>query len=167
MAKKKEESDTTFDFQQTVKGIIAVFITIMIVVIIVMLFAKSLFVANTSSTTSVKTGHLTETEYVSVATTTNEEVAAITTKKKSTTAEEEESEPDVSLPDGLDTSVAGKYVVSSAVYLHPQSNSSSENLMTLPSGAEVEVYGVENYGWYYLEYDGQFGYAYMSYLTKQ
>jgi hypothetical protein len=168
MSKRTEEADNSYDFMQTVKGIIAVFVTLLVVVIIVMLFAKSLFVSQDSKK-NVKTGHLTSTEYVSVATTTNEEevVSKTTTKKKKTTTEEEEEEPDVAIPDGLDTSVAGDYVVASAVYLHPEANSSSSNLATLPTGAQVKVYGSANYGWYYVEYDGQFGYAYGTYFTKQ
>lgn len=166
MARRQEEIENSFDFMQTVKGLIAVLITILVVVVFVMLFAKSLF--DSSSTTPVKTGKLTSQEYTYVPTTTNEEVTATTTqkKKKKTTAEEEE--PSVSLPEGLDTSIAGNYSVTAAVYLHPEPSSSSENLLTLPAGATVKVYGSTNYGWYYLEYDGQYGYAWSSgYLSAQ
>ena len=83
MANRRDENDNSIDFQQTIKGVIAVFITILIVVIVVMLFARSLFVTDSKNAAKVKTGHLTSTEYVSVATTAGEEeVQATTTKKK-------------------------------------------------------------------------------------
>ena len=162
--------ETGFEVASTIKGIIAVFITILIVVVIVMLFAKSLFVTNTEVNKNVKTGHLTETAYVSVdpnATLPNQEevVATETTKKKkkkSTT-----TEASVALPEGLDTSNAGTYVVNDAVYLHPEPNSSSTELVTLNKGDEVKVYGNSNYGWYYLEYKGQMGYAWGTYFTPK
>lgn len=162
--------ETGFEVASTIKGIIAVFITILIVVVIVMLFAKSLFVTNTEVNKNVKTGHLTETAYVSVdpnATLPNQEevVATETTKKKkkkSTT-----TEASVALPEGLDTSNAGTYVVNDAVYLHPEPNSSSAELVTLNKGDEVKVYGNSNYGWYYLEYKGQMGYAWGTYFTPK
>ena len=84
-------------------------------------------------------------------------------KKKKTTTED--NTPDISLPADLDTSVAGKYVVNDSVYLHPEPSSSSENLSTLPAGAQVEVYGSSNYGWYYVKYDDQVGYAWGTYFT--
>lgn len=176
MAKRREEAEEEFDFRTYVKGLIAVLVTILIVVIIVMLFAKSLL--STSGTTkAVKTGHLTETAAIDVEAIEAQkeklvEMTTTTAKKSSDDKDDdddkdEEEEDDTSLPDGLDTSVAGEYTVNSAVYLHPEPNSSSENLATLPSGAEVTVYGNSNYGWYYLEYDGQFGYAWNTYLTKK
>lgn len=168
MARRQDEIENTFDFQQTIKGIIAVFITILVVVVIVMLFAKSLFVSDPKAASKVKTGHITSTEYTYVATTTDEEVAVTTEKKKKKKTTTTEEEPAVSLPEGLDTSVAGTYSVTNAVYLHPEPNSSSANLLTLPAGATVKVYGSANYGWYYLEYDGQYGYAWSSgYLAAQ
>ena len=165
------EEEETVDISSTIKGIVAVFITILIVVIIIMLFAKSLFVNSSDLKKNVKTGHLTETAYVSVdpnATLPNqEEVVATETKKKkkkkTTTAEE--ATPD--LPADLNTSTAGNYVVNDAVYLHPEPNSTSAELETLPKGAKVKVYGDANYGWYYLEYDGKLGYAWGTYFTKE
>lgn len=161
------QSDDAY-LSSAIKGIIALFITILIVVVIVMLFAKSLFVPNTDNK-KVKTGHLTETVSFSAETTkAAQEVEEVKTtkKKKKTTTKAEEPETPV-LPDGLDTSVAGEYVISSAVYLHPEPNSSSANLATLPAGETVTVYGNSNYGWYYLDYNGQLGYAWSSYLSKK
>ena len=162
----QQEAEEKNDFQYTVKGLIAVFITILIVVIIVMLFAKSLFVSSSKLSANVKTGHITSTEYVSVATTAGDDVEITSVqkknKKKTTT---EDNTPDISLPADLDTSVAGKYVVNDSVYLHPEPSSSSENLSTLPAGAQVEVYGSSNYGWYYVKYDDQVGYAWGTYFT--
>ncbi len=162
--------ETGFEVASTLKGIIAVFITILIVVVIIMLFARSLFVTNAEINKNVKTGHLTETAYVSVdpnATLPNQEevVATETTKKKkkkSTT-----TEASVALPEGLDTSNAGDYIVNDAVYLHPEPSSSSAELVTLNKGDEVKVYGNSNYGWYYLEYKGQMGYAWGTYFTPK
>ncbi|MBQ1536809.1 MAG: SH3 domain-containing protein [Ruminococcus sp.] len=162
--------ETGYEVASTLKGIIAVFITILIVVVIIMLFARSLFVTNAEINKNVKTGHLTETAYVSVdpnATLPNQEevVATETTKKKkkkSTT-----TEASVALPEGLDTSNAGDYIVNDAVYLHPEPSSSSAELVTLNKGDEVKVYGNSNYGWYYLEYKGQMGYAWGTYFTPK
>lgn len=167
------EEDNSAEIASTVKGMLAVAITAAVVCIFVILFAKSLFVSDAAAAKNIKTGHLTETEYVTINPEMKadiEEVVSTTTakkkKKKTTTAKEEEEEPEVSLPEGIDQSIAGTYKVNSAVYLHPEPNSSSANLATLPAGASVEVYGNSNYGWYYLEYDGQYGYAWSSYFTK-
>lgn len=162
----REESG--FEIASTIKGIIAVFITILIVVVIIMLFARSLFVNNTELKKNVKTGHLTETAYVSVdpnATLPNQEevVATETTKKKKKKTTTEDTTP--ALPEGLDTSNAGTYIVNDAVYLHPEPSSSSAELVTLKKGDEVKVFGNSNYGWYYLEYEGQLGYAWGTYFT--
>lgn len=165
---RRQTEDNSVILNSTIKGILALFATILVVVVIVMLFAKSLFFPSADAK-PVKTGHLTQTEEISVAETEPaEEVEAVTTKKKKkkTTAEEESSLPEA-LPEGLDTSVAGDYTVNSAVYLHPEPNSSSANLATLPAGDSVKVYGNSNYGWYYLEWNGQMGYAWSSYLTKK
>ncbi|MGN1133498.1 MAG: SH3 domain-containing protein, partial [Oscillospiraceae bacterium] len=69
--------------------------------------------------------------------------------------ETEESEDDAN---------AETKTVISAVYLHPEPNSSSENLMVLPVGAECKVFRNEN-GWLYLEYNGQKGYAYYTFFS--
>lgn len=166
-APRQQYEEDTLDLSAAIKGIIAVFLTILIVVIIVMLFAKSLFVSEQELAKNVKTGHLTETEYVFIEQQTqlNEEV--VTTKKakkKTTTAEEDE---DLDLPEGLDTSVAGEYTVNDAVWLHPEPSSTSANLTIIPYGAEVKVYGNSNYGWFYLDYNGQVGYAWSSYFTPK
>ncbi len=176
MSSRNENETNEYDFAATIRGIIAVFITILVVIIIVMLFARSLFVSSSELEETTKTGHLTETRYVELATTTTAEEVVTTTEGKSASDDEdedddddedEESELDTDLPEGLDTSVAGTYVVNSAVYLHPESNSSSSTIMTLPTNAQVTVYGVEGSGWYYLEYEGQYGYAWHTYLTAQ
>lgn len=167
------EPEQTADSSTTIKGLIAVFMTMLIVVIIVMLFAKSLFVSSEELAKNLKTGHLTETEYVAIEAKEDLGEEVVTTekkekKKKSTTTEkEDDSSQPVELPEGLDTSVAGKYMVNDAVYLHPTPDSASANLATLPYGTELEVFGQANYGWYYVEYEGQYGYAWGTYFTKQ
>ena len=162
-----QQQDDTVDMSSTIKGIIAVFLTLLIVIIIVMLFAKSLFVSDGSQAKNIKTGHLTETEFVFIEqpeTKMNEEV--VTTKKaKKKKTEKKEDTP--ALPDGLDTSVAGDYTVNDAVILHPEPNSSSAELAIVAYGSEVKVYGTANGGWYYLDYDGQLGYAWGTYFTKK
>ena len=55
--------------------------------------------------------------------------------------------------------------VISAVYLHPEPTSASENLCVIPVGAECKVYKNEN-GWLYLDYNGQMGYAYYTFFTE-
>ena len=78
--------------------------------------------------------------------------------------EPEEENPDV--PEGLDTSIAGDYSVNSPVYLHPVADANSANLATLQTGEEIKVLG-QSFGWYYLEYNGQKGYAWGTFFTKK
>lgn len=163
--KQRQYDENAIDIATTIKGVIAVFLTLLVVVIIIMLFAKSLFVSDETIARNVKTGHLTETEYVpiEIQTTRNEEV--VTTKKPKKKTEKAEEEPPA-LPEGLDTLIAGTYTVNDAVYLHPEPNTNSENLMVLPYGADVKVYGSTN-GWYYVDFEGQVGYAWGSYFNPK
>ncbi len=169
-AEEPKETYEEVDTGATIKGLIAVFMTTLIVIIIVMLFAKSLFVSSEELAKNLKTGQLTETEYLAIQEDPGLEEEVVTTdkkeKKKKTTTEEEKAKP-AELPEGLDTSVAGTYMVNDAVYLHPTPDSASANLATLPYGTEIEVFGSSNYGWYYVEYEGQYGYAWGTYFTPK
>lgn len=139
----------------TVKGIIAIMITLLAVVIIVMVFAKSLLISQPN--TNVKTGTITSTEYippVTTTTTTAEETVKVSSKR--TTTQEEELDPQ-------EEENAQTIKCISAVYLHPQPTSSSENLLTIPNGAECIFYRNEN-GWYYVEYNGTKGYAWQTFF---
>lgn len=165
-------NDNYLDFVTVVKGIIAIFLTIMVVAIVIILFAKSLFISEDSDSELV-TGHLTETSYIETTTTTaSEEVVSKETNKKNKDEDEDEdsgsSSDNVSLPDGLDTSDAGVYTCVSAVNIRSEASSGSGDstvIGSIPTGASVTVYGSSN-GWYYLEYDGTYGYSYKTYLSK-
>lgn len=143
----------------TVKGIIAILITLLVVIIVVMIFAKSLFI--NTNTTPKKTGTITSTEYVPPKTTTTTEAPEETKKTKKTT---EEDEDPYSGDDSESGDAVGDIQCISAVYLHPQPTSSSENLLTIPSGATCKYYRNEN-GWYYVEYNGTKGYAWQTFFS--
>ena len=103
---QQQESSTWLT--PTVKGIIAILLTVLVVAIVIMIFAKTLFV--NTNTTPKKTGTITSTEYI------------------------------------------------------PPKTSSSENLLTIPSGATCKYYLNEN-GWYYVEYNGTKGYAWQTFFS--
>ena len=171
---RREETVSTMDFASIVRGIIAVGLTCLIVCIIVIMFAKTLFVSDAELQKTAKTGHLTETAFEMIEPVEQqlrEEVVTTkaTKKKKKTTtvaqaSPEEDSQP-ADLPEGIDTGIAGEYTVNSPVYLHPTPDANAANLATLPYGATVKILG-SSYGWYYLEYEGEKGYAWGTYFTK-
>ena len=125
----------------------------------IMIFAKTLFV--NTNTTPKKTGTITSTEYVPPKTTTTSEEPQET--KKSKKATEPDEDPYKGDDDDNDDAV-GDIQCISAVYLHPQPTSSSENLLTIPSGATCKYYRNEN-GWYYVEYNGTKGYAWQTFFS--
>lgn len=139
------------------KGIIAVMSTVLIVVIISMLFARSLFM--TSASEEIKTGRLTAPPtFVTTTTTLN------TTTRKTTTTTTLSKLTDPYQSELMQSGIS-EMTVKSAVYLHPEPNSSSKNLMVLPQGARVTAYAVVNYNWIYVEYMGNVGYAYGDFFT--
>lgn len=142
----------------TFKGIIAIMLTLLVVIIVIMLFVKSLFINDNSK--PKKTGTMTSTEYIPTETTTTTE-APTETKKKKTTEEEENDDQENNEEDG---DAVGEITCTGPVYLHPEPNSSSANLTTIPSGAVCKYYKNEN-GWYYVEYQGQKGYAWKDFFT--
>lgn len=140
-----------------IKGVIAIMSTVLVVTIITLLFAKTLFV--TSSSEEKKTGRLTAPPtYVTTTTTLN------TTKKKTTTTTTMATSHDPYKSELIQSGVT-EMEVKSAVYLHPEPNSTSKNLMVLPQGARVTAYAVVNYNWIYVDYMGNRGYAYGDFFT--
>ena len=85
-----------------------------------------------------------------------------TSKKAKKTTEPDEDPYDGDKDDNGDA--VGDIQCISAVYLHPQPTSSSENLLTIPSGATCKYYRNEN-GWYYVEYNGTKGYAWQTFFS--
>ncbi len=173
MPKRTPQPEVTETAGSTVKGIIAVAITCFIVCVIVIMFSNSLFVSDAELQKTAKTGHLTETAFEVIEPKKqlrDEVVTTKATKKKKTTTVEEEDEPETEenteIPEGLDTSVAGDYYVNSPVYLHPIADANSANLATLQTGEEIKVLG-QSFGWYYLSYNGQKGYAWGTFFTKK
>lgn len=140
-----------------IKGIIAVMSTVLVVVIITMLFAKTLFVSNDAE--EIKTGRLTSPPtFVTTTTTLN------TTTQKTTTTTSLSKLTDPYQSELMQAGIS-EMTVKSAVYLHPEPNSTSKNLMVLPQGAKVTAYAVVNYNWIYVEYNGNVGYAYGDFFT--
>ena len=135
-------------------------LTALVVIIVVMLFAKSLFVSTASS--EKQTGRLTTPPNYTTVTTTTTEAVTTTKKKKTTTTTAEDVDPYQN--NELEQGATNMSVVS-PVYLHPQPNSSSANLATLPTGANVKAYALVNNYWLYVDYNGQKGYAYIDYFT--
>lgn len=141
------------------KGIIAIMSTVLAVVIITMLFARSLFISSASF--DKKTGRLTAPPtYVTTTTTLN------TTTKKTTTTAAYSTTNDPYKSELVQSGIT-EMEVKSAVYLHPEPNSTSKNLMVLPQGARVTAYAVVNYNWIYVDYMGNVGYAYGDFFTGE
>lgn len=146
-----------------VKGTIAIMLTLLVVIIVVMVFAKTLFIGNNNNPEPKKTGAITSTQYIPPVTTQS------STEQTSQTSESEDSEDDDYVDpytqDSSNTDEAKSEITcTSAVYLHPQPTSKSENLATIPKGAKVKFFRNEN-GWYYVEYNGQKGYAWQTFFT--
>ncbi|MGN1114463.1 MAG: SH3 domain-containing protein [Oscillospiraceae bacterium] len=148
----------------TVKGVIAILITLLVVIIVIMICAKLIFVG-INKDDNVVTGKITSTQSMAVTTTTK---VQHTTTYNFYLDEDEDSEDDEygdsDDEDSEDDGNAETKTVISAVYLHPEPNSSSANLMVLPVGAKCKVFRNEN-GWLYLEYNGQKGYAYYTFFS--
>lgn len=154
--RKKRKKDSSSAISAAVKGIIAILFTLLIVVLVIMVFAKSLF--NGTDTTTKKTGSITSTRYTAP----SETKAATekeTTKKTAHGKQEKEEEEEEEYKETLET-----ITCTGPVYLHPQPSSSSENLLTIQTGEEVKFIRNEN-GWYYIDYKGQEGYAWGNYFT--
>ena len=152
---RRRKKDETAAIGAVVKGIIAIMITLLIVVVVIMLFAKNLFTKNDSDPT--QTGVITSTEYEppkETETVTETEATKKPKKEKSDEEEEEEEEDE----DVQTIKCTG------AVLLHPDPSSNSATLATIPAGVDVKFIRNEN-NWYYVEYDGQEGYAWGNYFT--
>ncbi|MBO6141539.1 MAG: SH3 domain-containing protein [Ruminococcus sp.] len=154
-----EEDDK--NFATTVKGVIAVMITFMCVVIVLMFTARSMFILQGNEYhEDVPTGIVTSTQptvYEGGGTTAAEEDSS---GKKKRTASPNAKDND----DGQGTTTSKltgttQYRCVSAVYLHPQPSADSENLLVIPQGAVVDVQKDEN-DWLYLDYNGTIGWAY-------
>lgn len=142
------------------KGTMGILGTLLAVVIIIMVCAKVLFVSDVSAENK-KTGRITSTEPKSVSTTVSVKTTKKTVKKTSRTFNNYDSID----PEDVDTDEYTTQRVVSAVYLHPQPTSASENLCVIPVGAVCKVFKNEN-GWLYLDYNGQKGYAYYTFFTE-
>lgn len=153
--KTKRQREKEAALSSAVKGIIAIMVTFLIVVIVIMLFWKNLFTG--AETGKKETGVITSTEYIPPETKTATERADTTkaSKKKTTKTEEEEEEEDENTQ---------TIKCTGAVLLHPEPSSSSSTIDTIPAGAEVKFYRNEN-NWFFVEYNGKQGYAWGNYFT--
>ncbi|MBR6100901.1 MAG: SH3 domain-containing protein [Ruminococcus sp.] len=142
---------TTKNYSVLVKGIIAIMLTVLVVTIVTMLFAKSLFMTNTSE--ERKTGRLTAPpNYTTISTTTS-----VTTTTKKTTSRKKEYDP---YQEEIAKTGMTEMTVKNAVKLRKEPNSDSEVITVLPANAKVTAYSVTNGNWIYVEYSGKTGYAY-------
>ena len=160
-----EEEDDDKDFASTVRGVIAVMITFMVVAIVLMFTARRMFVLQGNEyKEEIPTGVVTSTQptvYDGGKQTVASEEEDDTGKKKRTAS------PNAKDDDGKTTSkLSGttQYRCISAVYLHPQPSAESENTLVIPQGAVVDVQKDEG-GWYYLDYNGTVGWAYGTFFT--
>ena len=160
-----EEEDDDKDFASTVRGVIAVMITFMVVAIVLMFTARRMFVLQGNEyKEEIPTGVVTSTQptvYDGGKQTVASEEVDDTGKKKRTAS------PNAKDDDGITTSkLSGttQYRCISAVYLHPQPSAESENTLVIPQGAVVDVQKDEG-GWYYLDYNGTVGWAYGTFFT--
>lgn len=133
-------------------------LTLLVVVIVIMVFAKSLFVSDSSE--PKKTGIITSTEYIPPATQTVEQKETKKSTKKTTGEDDEDDDYDPYEDEDYQM-----ITCTSAVYLHPEPTSSSANLLTIPAGAECKFFRDEN-GWYYVEYNGTQGYAWNTFFSS-
>ena len=156
--KQQPQQENPAAISSTIKGIIAIMITFLIVIIVIMVFAKSLFIKGNESSPK-KTGVVTSTEYIPPETQTATAKETTQKTRKPKTEEEEEDEDDEEDDESSQT-----ITCTGPVYLHPEPSSKSENLLTIPQGAEVKFFRNEN-NWYYVEYDGKEGYAWGDYFT--
>ena len=152
--KSRKQREREAALRSAVKGIIAILLTFLIVIVVIMLFWKNLFSGNTTGTTA--TGTITSTQYVGPETKTATEREDTTkgSKKKTSKEEEEEKEEE-------DTQTIK---CTGAVLLHPEPSSSSATIDTIPAGVDVTFIRNEN-NWYYVEYNGKEGYAWGNYFT--
>lgn len=161
MGNNKNSSD--FLNSSTFKGIVGILGTLLAVVLIIMVAAKVIFVSDESVESKV-TGRITSTEAKAVVTTTTK--ATKKTVKKTTREFKDYDLSDMNIDDvDIDTNEYKNQTVVSAVYLHPQPTSSSENLCVIPAGTVCKVFADEN-GWLYLEYEGQKGYAWHEFFSE-
>ena len=150
------QQNSGLGLSSNVKGVIAIMITLLVVIIVIMLFAKSLFINDNKEPTA--TGKITSTEYIPPVTTTT--VSETEETKKSTKKLADDYDED-NKNDNEEDGVTVNCI--SPVYLHPEPNSSSANLATIPSGAKCTFYKNEN-GWYYVDYNGTKGYAWYTFF---
>lgn len=161
-----EEDLEDENFAGTVKGVIAVMLTFMVVVIVLMFTARSMFILQGNEyKEEVPTGQVTSTQptvYEGGGTEPAEEEDDSGKKKRTASPNAKDNEDGATTTTKL--SGTTQYRCISAVYLHPEPSAESENLLVIPQGAVVEVQKDE-YGWYYLDYNGQIGWAYGTFFT--
>lgn len=138
-----------------VKGIIGILVSLTFVAVIIMLFAKVLFLHE--PTEDLKTGTITVTSptgTTAVTTTGLNQRVSKATKQTVKYNDNSKNKGD----DSSSNAAVTKIKCISPVLVHPQPNSSSEDLTTVPLNAEVDFIRDEN-GWYYITYNGITGYA--------
>ncbi len=150
----EEENEKQPLLSPAIKGIIAILIALILVAVVIMLFAKVLFLHEPNQ--EAKTGTITSTAATGttpVTTTGLHERQSHSTKE---TIKYNDNAKKTESGDNKQTVTRIKCI--SPVLVHPQPNSSSANLTTVPLNAEVDFIRDEN-GWYYITYNGITGYA--------
>ncbi|MBO5576165.1 MAG: SH3 domain-containing protein [Ruminococcus sp.] len=137
-----------------VKGIIGILVSTAFVALVILIFAKVLFLHETSG--ADKTGTITVT---SATGTTPVTTTGLNERVSKTTKEKVRYNVDSSAASGTQKEQSKQKIKCiSPVLVHPEPNSSSANLTTVPLNAEVDFIKDEN-GWYYITYNGITGYA--------
>lgn len=150
-----------------VKGVIGILVSLAFVFLVIMLFAKVLFLHEPNSDAKKGTMTAVANTGTTFMTTTNENHQAVskTTKEKlKFNVQNTETDKDGNTVTNAEQSV-GKIRCISPVLVHPQPSSKSENLTTVPLNAEVEFIRNDN-GWYYIRYNGITGYAWGQFFTE-
>lgn len=156
-----EEDLEDENFAGTVKGVIAVMLTFMVVVIVLMFTARSMFILQGNEyKEEIPTGQVTSTQPTVYEGGGTEPAEEDNSGKKKRTASPNAKDNDDGATTTTKLSGTTQYRCISAVYLHPEPSADSENLLVIPQGAVVEVQKNEN-DWLYLDYNGQVGWAYL------
>ena len=159
-ADEPEREDKEPLLSPTIKGIIGILVSLVFVAIIIMLFAKVLFLHEPNQ--DQKKGSITVTSPTGT---------TITTTTGLNQRQSKETKETIKYNDNHKKTEKGEKQQSmrikciSAVLVHPEPNSSSANLTTVPAGATVDFIKNEN-GWYYITYNGTTGYAWGQFFEQ-
>lgn len=153
-ADEEEENVRQPLLSPAIKGIIAILIALILVALVILLFAKVLFLHEPNQ--EAKTGTITSTAATGTTPVTTTGLHQRQSHSTKETIKYNDNAKKTETGDGKTAVTKIKCI--SPVLVHPQPNSSSANLTTVPLNAQVDFIRDEN-GWYYITYNGITGYA--------